>query len=330
MLCEKFRSCKNFCGLFFMSSRTRRTNPTRAARSPNTIIDSSDSEESGASEESHQSSFFSPADENRGCPICRDVPTYSLRIFPDVFKCSVCLSEDISLVFAFVPCGHCLCGDCKNSWMISTESTLSLLPDIANLNISDNQVAASGRRGRPLMSPHERSAESTRRRKKTIITAVENWQFNNGIVLDGIFYCDIPETFESPDEEPREVFRQRLTDAMNTEANGDFECNDNSWVIALIRLSAHFEGENPLEFVRYTISMQYGDRYLTLTVGTVKGLKDKDLIASLTENDYEEVKILDPTSQEDRTKYFANCIKNGSEHFTIVQENELLNPHDVL
>jgi len=310
---------------------SRRTNPPRAARSP-AARDETDSGgfNSDASVASDDSSFFSPSENQRGCPTCRKVPTDSLRLFPDTFKCPICLTEEVANVFAFVPCGHCICGDCKNSWM-SVNATSSL-PDMANLNISNtsSQGAASGRRGRPLMSPHERSAASTRQRKQIILNSIENWQFNNGLILDTIFYCDIPETFESPDEEPREVFRQRLTDAMNTEENGDFGYEHNSWVYALLRVSVHFQGDNPLECVNYTITIPSGCFNLSLTMPLIKGLKDKDVILCAyleAQAESANIEIGELPSQDQRKSYFINNILT-TEGATVTSGQELVNVSD--
>ena len=304
-----------------------RVNPVRATRPQNAMIDASNSENSDYTEESEPSPFFSPPEGDRGCPTCRTVPTNSMRLFPDAFKCPVCLTEDISNVFALVPCGHCLCGDCRSKWMPDANAGSPRLPDVANLNIS-NQGAASGRRGRPLMSPHERNANSTRQRKGIIIRAIENWEFNNGIILDAIFYCDIPETFQSPDEEPREVFRQRLTDAMNTEENGDFDRDDNSWVHALHRLSIHFEGQNPLEFVNYTITTGYGGVGISLTIPLVKGLQHKDVLGSITEDDYELIQIGEPPSRDECISYFANNIISDS-NIDVSEGEDIVDPSEI-
>jgi len=305
---------------------SRRTNPPRATRSPapRDETDESDGHESDLSYASDDSSFFSPSENQRGCPTCRKIPTDFLRLYPDSFKCPICLTEEVTNVFAFVPCGHCICGDCKNMWI--PHDTSSPLQDMANLNISNtsnNQGSASGRRGRPLMSPHERSAASTRQRKNIIMTSIENWQFNNGIVLDTIFYCDIPETFQSPDGEPREVFRQRLTDATNTEENGDFGDENNSWVNALHRISVHFEGDNPLEFVDYIITIPSGCFNLSLKIPCVKGLKDKDVIQyARSEAIFENITFEVP-SRDERTSYFVNSILTNEDE-TIVQSGEEL------
>lgn len=320
-----------------------RVNPVRATRPQNAMIDASNSENSDNTEESEPSPFFSPPEEDRGCPTCRKVPINSLRLFPDDFKCPVCLTEDTSNVFALVPCGHCLCGDCRSRWMPDTNVGSPRLPDVANLNIS-NQGAASGRRGRPLMSPHERNANSTRQRKGIIMKAIENWEFNNGIILDAIFYCDIPETFQSPDEEPREVFRQRLTDAMNTEENGDFDRDDNSWVHALHRLSVHFDGQNPLEFVNYTITTSHyhnGGIGISLTIPLVKGLQDKDVLGSITEDDYDLITIHDlryistipiigePPSRDECISYFANNIMYRTCPTFVTEGEDLVDPSEI-
>lgn len=321
-----------------MSAGARRSNPPRAARSPNVMNsarytrDESDASDASDSDGSGASPFFSPREEERGCPTCRKVPTNTLRLFPDacIFKCPVCMTEEVLNVFAFVPCGHCLCEDCMSRWMPNPGA--SSPPDIANMNLSNNQGgavagAASGRRGRPLMSPHERNSDSTRRRKQTILTSIENWDFNNGIVTDAIFYCDIPETFESPDEEPREVFRQRLADAVNTQANRSFGIEDiNTWVYALQRLSLYFEGDNPLEFVNYTITMRYGSINISLTIRNIKGLKPKDVITSITEDDYNKVEIGEPPSRDECIRYFANNILSFTDEVVVISGQELVNP----
>jgi len=309
---------------------SRRTNPVRAARSPpiRDETDDSDGIISEASQASEDSSFFSPSESERGCPTCRKVPTDSLRLYPDTFKCPICLTEEVTNVFAFVPCGHCICGDCKNMWMPCTTSPL---PNISNLNISNtssegNRGGASVRRGRPLMSPYERSAASTRQRKQTILTSIENWQFNNGIIMDTIFYCDIPETFQSPDEEPREVFRQRLTDVMNTEENGDFG-EENSWVISLKRVSVHFEGDNPLEFVNYTITKNYDNLKLSLKIPSIKGLKHLPdvfgcILNKWSTSDYEELEIEQIPTRAECIDYFANSINIDN----VTMGEELVDP----
>jgi hypothetical protein len=305
---------------------SRRTNPPRAARSPapRDETDESDGQESDLSYASDDSPFFSPSENQRGCPTCREIPTDFLRLYPDSFKCPICLTEEVLNVFAFVPCGHCICGHCKNMWIPC--NTPSPLRDMANLNISNtsnNQGAASGRRGRPLMSPHERSAASTRQRKNIILTSIENWQFNNGIILDTIFYCDILETFQSPDGEPREVFRARLTDAMNTEENGDFGYEHNSWVYALLRVSVHFQGDNPLECVNYTITIPSGCFNLSLTMPLIKGLKDKDVIlCAYLEAQSGNIEVGELPSQNERTSYFTNNILTSNE--SIVRSGEEL------
>ena len=209
-------------------------------------------------------------------------------------------------------------------WMPCTTSPL---PNISNLNISNtsgegNRGAASVRRGRPLMSPCERSAASTRQRKQTILTSIENWQFNNGLIMDTIFYCDIPETFQSPDEEPREVFRQRLTDVMNTEENGDFG-EENSWVISLLRVSVHFEGDNPLEFVNYTITKNYDSLKLSLKIPSIKGLKHDDVLGCITTSDYDELEIEPIPTRTECIDYFANSI--NLDH-VITMGEELVDP----
>ena len=309
---------------------SRRTNPPRAARSPavrDEETDESEGHDGHESDASDDSSFFSPSENQRGCPTCRKLPTDSLRLYPDTFKCPICLTEEVTNVFAFVPCGHCICGSCKDMWIPS--NTSSPLSDMANLNISNtsntnnNQGAASGRRGRPLMSPHERSAASTRQRKQIILNSIENLQFNNGIILDTIFYCDIPETFESPDEEPREVFRQRLADVMNTECYEYFGYEHNSWVYALLRVSVHFQGDNPLECVNYTITLPSGCFNLSLTIPLIKGLKDKDVIqCACLEAESGNIEIGVLPSQNERTTYFVNNILTCDE--TIVQSGEEL------
>lgn len=281
-----------------------RRNPERSTRSPEVVRDISDSEDeedNGAGVDQVRGS--PPSSQERGCPTCRDVPTNILRIFPDVFRCPVCMTEDDTHVFVFTPCGHCLCGDCKLRWI--PNSIQSPLPDMANLNIANDQGPSSGRRGRPVMSPQARGPDSTRRRKQTIMTAIENWEFNNAIVMDTIFYCDISETFESPDQEPREVFRQRLANAMNTEENGD-SGEVNSWVRALHRVSVHFDGDNPLEIVNYTLTMLYGGINLTLTVPLVKGLKRHDVIVSLSESDYDNIEIGAPPTRGECVAYFVS------------------------
>lgn len=277
-----------------LSMSGRRTNPSRNARSPGALIDMSDIEGSN-SDGSDDSPFFSPGEEDRGCPTCRKVPTSSLRLFPDAFKCPVCMTEDILNVFALSPCGHCLCGDCKDKWMPGTKKDESL-PDIANMNMSDNQGAASGRRGRPLMSPHERNANSTRQRKNIIIKAIENWEFNNGVITDAIFYCDISETFQSPDEEPREVFRVRLKDAVNS-GNRDFLGNDDSWVIALQNVCLEYDGNSPLQFKDYKIELKYHCFTLSIRINRIKGLKKSDLIESIGD-EFENIEISEPARGE--------------------------------
>ena len=317
---------------------TRRINPHRAARTPpiRDETDDSDGIISEASQESGDSSFFSPSESERGCPTCRKVPTDFLRLFPDTFKCPICLTEEVRNVFAFVPCGHCICGNCKDMWL--PPNTSSSLPDMANLNISNtsdasntnSQGAASGRRGRPLMSPHERSAASTRQRKQIILNSIENWQFNNGLILDTIFYCDIPETFESPDEEPREVFRQRLADVMNTEENDDLGYEHNPWVYALLRVSVHFQGDNPLECVNYTITIPSGCFNLSLTMPLIKGLKDKDVIlCAYHEAESVNIEIGESPSQDQRKSYFIDNILT-TEGTIVSSGQELVNVSDFI
>jgi hypothetical protein len=297
-----------------------RRNPERSTRSPEIVRDISESEEGEYGEDNDDG--FHLSNQERGCPTCRNVPTNTLRIFPDVFRCPVCMTEDETHVYVFLPCGHCLCNDCKQRWI--PDSIHVPLPDVANLNIAD-QSPASGRRGRPVMSPQARGPDSTRRRKQAIITAIENREFNNAIVMDTIFYCDIPETFNSPDQEPREVFRQRLANAMNTEENGNNGEEDNSWVHALHRVSVHFEGDNPLEIVNYTLTMLYGGINLTLTLPLVKGLKRCDIIGCITKSDYDNSLVIGALPTRDECiAYFASnknetIIDEGTELIDIYQ-----------
>jgi hypothetical protein len=147
--------------------------------------------------------------------------------------------------------------------------------------------------------------------------------------MDTIFYCDISETFQSPDEEPREVFRQRLTDVCNTEENGNFGDENNSWVNALHRVSVHFEGDNPLEFVNYTITIPSGCFNLSLTMPLVKGLKDKDVIhyargAAIFENITFEV-----PSHEERVSYFVNSLSTNREETVVGSGQELVDPSEI-
>jgi len=147
--------------------------------------------------DSYQSSpFFSPPEEERGCPICRKVPTDFLRLFPEIFSCTVCLSDDVTNVFALISCGHCLCGNCKDIWVPNPGSPR--LPDISYLNISNNQRASGGRRGRPLTSPYQRNADATRRRKAIIMAAIESGEINNGIITDAIFTVTYMGLFSLP------------------------------------------------------------------------------------------------------------------------------------
>ena len=278
-----------------MAARTTRSQTAAGAR----YEDNSDGSES--------SSFFSPSREERGCPTCRKVPIDFLRLYPDVFTCTVCSSEDVANVFALIPCGHCLCGNCKDRWVSDPRSPQ--IPDISNLNISNNRGAAgatgSGRRGRPLTSPLQRTGDATRRRKAVIIAAIENDEINNGVITDAIFYCDIPETFQSPDEEPREVFRIRLMDAVNTQYDNDDKTK--SWVIALRNLSIQFDGDNPLKFVEYTLSMMYSNgTNISLRIPRIKGLNDRDVIESI--DNYENIEIGYPPSLEEYRNYFISNI----------------------
>jgi hypothetical protein len=277
-----------------MAARTTRSSRAAGARDE----DNSDGSEA--------SSFFSPSREERGCPTCRKVPTDFLRLYPEIFLCTVCSSEDAANVFALIPCGHCLCGNCKDRWVSDPRSPQ--IPDISNLNISNNQGAAgasgSGRRGRPLTSPLQRTGDATRRRKAVIITAIENDEINNGVITDAIFYCDIPGTFQSPDEEPREVFRIRLMEAVNTHYDNDYD-RTKSWVLALQRLSMQFDGVNPLNFAEYTVSMVYNNgTNISLRIPRIKGLNDKDVIESI--DNYENIEIGYPPSLEEYRNYFVS------------------------
>jgi len=53
---------------------------------------------------------------------------------------------------------------------------------------------------------------------------------------------------------------------------------NNLWVNALYRISVHFEGDNPLKFVNYIITIPSRCFNLSLKNLYVKGLKDKDTI----------------------------------------------------
>ena len=138
-----------------------------------------------------------------------------------------------------------------------------------------------------------------------IIAAIENDEINNGVITDAIFYCDIPETFQSPDEEPREVFRIRLMDAVNTQYDNDDKTK--SWVIALRNLSIQFDGDNPLKFVEYTLSMMYSNgTNISLRIPRIKGLNDRDVIESI--DNYENIEIGYPPSLEEYRNYFISNI----------------------
>lgn len=223
-----------------------RSNPPRAAR-PRGSLEEAAASESDPSEilSSSSSSFFVPVENNRVCPCCRTKPTAFLRIFPDLMRCPICMSGDIVNAIAFIPCGHCFCCSCFTSWVPNIPIPNSSFPPVANLfanlqidqdqELSEDDEAGAPieRRGRPLLHPSQRNKSTTVARKNLLLQMIGEGKINEGAVNDVVFYCDIQESFTSPDAEHRSDFRKRIVNAVNR--TGDFSYE--SWVLALCRLN---------------------------------------------------------------------------------------------
>jgi len=295
-----------------------RANPPRAARPSGSLLEFSDADEESSRGSREESPFFTPSDANRGCPTCRKIPSGTLRIFPEVFKCPVCLSDEIVDVYVFVNCGHCICLDCKDMWLPdTTQDDTDILQNIGSMTLTDDEspdespVATSTpsrQRGRPLTSPSLRTAEATRRRKYKILTSIENWKFNNGMIVDAIFYCDVVKMFESPDGETRDEFRSRLCFAVNVGSRLGTTMYGRGWVGALSLISTSCVGVNPLKFSNYVITIMYvqDDTQLSLSLVRIKGLSSSELIDSFNIEDEKNIKHESGDTSPEHVSYFLD------------------------
>lgn len=147
---------------------------------------------------------------------------------------------------------------------------------LSNLHI-DNQNQHVERRGRPLHHPSIRNKSATVARKYIILQMISQSNFNTGVVNDIIFYCDVPETFSSPDYEDRNVFRGRMLDTVNVSRDSTFH----SWVLALGYIVSM--SRNSDLFVQYDVVVP-AQLDITLRVTRIRGLREKDIIDSITED----------------------------------------------